>query len=71
VHFKKLQAKLEFHQNKCHPRNRPDMRRQCPMATDQWAQGEFDRPHFVAPRELTSRANSLEGANKDSKAVSR
>jgi hypothetical protein len=41
------------------------------MATDQWAQGEFDRPHFVAPRELTSRANSLEGANKDSKAISR
>jgi hypothetical protein len=28
-HFKKLQGKLEFYQNKYHPRNAPDTRRQC------------------------------------------
>jgi hypothetical protein len=35
-HFKKLQGKLEFHPNKCHHENAPDMRRQCVKATDQW-----------------------------------
>jgi hypothetical protein len=28
-HFKKLQRNLEFHQNKCHPGNVPDMMRPC------------------------------------------
>jgi hypothetical protein len=47
-HFKKLQKKLEFHQNKCHPRGVPDMRRQCAKAADQWAQGVADQPNFLA-----------------------
>jgi hypothetical protein len=33
-HFNKLQEKLEFHENKCHHGNTPDMRRQCAKATD-------------------------------------
>jgi hypothetical protein len=44
-HFKKLQGKLEFHQNKCHHGNAPDTRRQCAKATDQWAQGVAGRPN--------------------------
>jgi hypothetical protein len=43
-HFKKSQENLEFHQNKCHPEDVPDMRRQCAKATDQWAQGVAGRP---------------------------
>jgi hypothetical protein len=38
-HFKKLQGNLEFHQNKYHPGDIPDMRRQCAKATKQWTQG--------------------------------
>jgi hypothetical protein len=33
-HFKKSQGNLEFHQNRCHPRDVPDTRRQCARATD-------------------------------------
>jgi hypothetical protein len=35
--FKKLQGNLKCHQNKCHPGNVPDTRRQCAKAIDQWA----------------------------------
>jgi hypothetical protein len=42
-HFKKLQGNLEFHQNKCHPRDLNDTRRQCAKAADQWAQGVAGR----------------------------
>jgi hypothetical protein len=38
-HFKKSQGNLEFHQNKYHPRDVRDMRRQCTKATDQWPRG--------------------------------
>jgi hypothetical protein len=38
-HFKNLQGNLEFHKNKCHLRDVPDMRRQCAKATDQWGPG--------------------------------
>jgi hypothetical protein len=38
---------LEFHQNKCHPRDVPDKRRQRVKATDQWAQGVASQPGFV------------------------
>jgi hypothetical protein len=69
-HFKKLQEKLEFHQNKCHPRNAPDMRRNCAKAIDQWAQGVAGRPHFLASHGLASRACSLGGSNKESEARS-
>jgi hypothetical protein len=44
-HFKKLQENLEFNQNKCHPGNVPDTRRQCAMAASQWAQGVVGRPN--------------------------
>jgi hypothetical protein len=47
-HFKKLQENLEFHQNKCHPRDVPDTRRQCAKATDQWARGVAGRPGFMS-----------------------
>jgi hypothetical protein len=43
-HFKKLQENFEFHQNKCHPGDVPDTRRQCANATNQWAQGVASRP---------------------------
>jgi hypothetical protein len=42
-HFKKLQGNLKFHQNKCHPGDVPDMRRQCAKVADQWAQGVAGR----------------------------
>jgi hypothetical protein len=38
-HFKKLQGNLEFHQNKCHPGDVPNMRRQCAKTIDSWSQG--------------------------------
>jgi hypothetical protein len=47
-HFKKLQENLEFHQNKCHPRDVPDMRRQCAKAANQWAQGVAGQPNPLA-----------------------
>jgi hypothetical protein len=47
-HFKKLQENLQFHQNKCHPRDVTDMRRECAKAVDQWAQGVADRPNPLA-----------------------
>jgi hypothetical protein len=37
-HFKKLQGNLEIHQNKCHPGDVHDTRRQCAKVVDQWAQ---------------------------------
>jgi hypothetical protein len=43
-HFKKLQENLEFHQNKCHPGDVPDTRRQCAKVTNQWTQGVADCP---------------------------
>jgi hypothetical protein len=43
-HFKKLQEKLEFHQNKCHHGNASNTRRQCVKATDQWTQVVAGRP---------------------------
>jgi hypothetical protein len=46
--FKKLQGNLEFHQNKCHPRDVPDMRRRCAKAADQWAKGAASRPLIAA-----------------------
>jgi hypothetical protein len=74
-HFKKLQGKLEFHQNKGHPGNAPDMRRQCAKATDPWAYGVADRrnslagqPHFAAYCGLASEARSPGGDNKESEA---
>jgi hypothetical protein len=76
-HFKKLQGKMEFHQNKCHPGNAPDTRRQCAKATDQWAQWVAGRPnsladwpHFAASRGFASRAHSPGGGNKESEAES-
>jgi hypothetical protein len=55
-HFKKSQGNLEFHQNKCHPRDVPNMKRQRENATDQWDQGVaagwpnpmVGRPTFVS-----------------------
>jgi hypothetical protein len=51
-HFKKLQGNVEFHQNKCHPGNAPDMRRPCAKDTDVWAQwmaGLGQNPWSVGP----------------------
>jgi hypothetical protein len=60
-HFKKLQGNSEFHQNRCHPRGVPDMRRQCAKAADQGAQGVAgqanplaSRPHLTASHRLAS-----------------
>jgi hypothetical protein len=36
-HFKKTQGNLEFHQNKFHPRDVRDTRRQCAKVPNQWA----------------------------------
>jgi hypothetical protein len=44
-HFKKLEANLEFHHNKCHPEYVPNMRRPCAKAADQWDQGVASRPN--------------------------
>jgi hypothetical protein len=44
-HFKKLQGKLQFHQNKCHPEGVTDTRRKCAKAADQWAQGVASQPN--------------------------
>jgi hypothetical protein len=41
---------LEFHQNKCHPEDVPDTRRQCAKATDWWAQGVAGWPNPLADR---------------------
>jgi hypothetical protein len=78
VHFKKLQGNLEFHQNKCHPRNVPDTRRQCAKATDQWAQAVASQPnppgrsaHFVASRRSASWWIFPRGGNRESKAENR
>jgi hypothetical protein len=47
-HFKKLQGNLEFHQNKCHPRNVLDTRRKYTKAANKWAQGVVGRPGFMS-----------------------
>jgi hypothetical protein len=69
-HFKILQGKLEFHQNKCHSGNAPNTGRQCVKANDQWAQGVAGWPHFAASRRLASRVRSQGGGNKESKVES-
>jgi hypothetical protein len=73
-HFKKLQGKLEFHQNKCHHGNAPDMRRQCAKATDQSAPGVVGRPNslsgwptFVACRGFASRPALHEAVTRNPK----
>jgi hypothetical protein len=53
-HFKKSQGNLEFHQNKCHPGDVRDRRRECAKTTDQWAQGVAGQPAFVSVRTKTS-----------------
>jgi hypothetical protein len=58
-HFKKLQGNLEFHQNKCHPRNIPDMRRQYAKAADQWAQGVAGRPNEATYETSTSISGAI------------
>jgi hypothetical protein len=71
--FHELTRKIGIHQNKHHPGNAPDTRRQCVKVTDQWAQGVANRsnslvdwPHFAASRGLASRAHSPRGGNKES-----
>jgi hypothetical protein len=49
-YFKKLQGNLKFHQNKCHPGDAPNMRRQCAKAANQWAQGVTGQPNPLAGR---------------------
>jgi hypothetical protein len=63
--FKKLQRKLEFHRNKCHPGNAHDTRRQCTKAIDQWAQRVASRVHLAASCGLASRARSSGGGTKE------
>jgi hypothetical protein len=46
----KLQGNLEFHQNKCHPGDVPNMRRQCAKAADQWNQGVAGQLNLLAGR---------------------
>jgi hypothetical protein len=53
-YFKKSQENLEFNQNKCHPEDVRDMRRQCSKATNQWAQGVADRLAYESVRTKTS-----------------
>jgi hypothetical protein len=50
VYFKKSQGNLKFHQNKCHPGDVRDKRRQYAKVTDQWAQGVAGRPNPLAGR---------------------
>jgi hypothetical protein len=45
--FKKLEGKLEFHKNKCHPGDVPGTRRQCAKATDKCTQGVAGWPGFM------------------------
>jgi hypothetical protein len=61
--FKKLEGKLVLHQNKCHPRDVPDTRRQCAKVTDQWAQGVTSWPGFVSvwPAALCTRVSMRRG----------
>jgi hypothetical protein len=70
-HFKKLQGNVEFYQNKCHPRNAPDMRRPCAKATDMWAQWLADQPQFAASHEFPWRLRSPRGGGMEPKACSR
>jgi hypothetical protein len=61
-HFNKLQGNLKFHQNKCHPVNVPDMRRQGAKATDQSAQGgPADQTPWPASPTLLPLAGRLHG----------
>jgi hypothetical protein len=53
-HFKKLKGNLEFHQNKGHLWDVPDMRRQCAKATDQRTQGVAGQPTFMLVQTKTS-----------------
>jgi hypothetical protein len=50
VHFKKSLGNLEFHQNKCHPGDVLDKKRQCVKATSQWTQEVASRPNPMAGR---------------------
>jgi hypothetical protein len=66
-HFKKLQGKLEFHQNKCHLTQGGSVQRPLTSGPRGWL---ADRPHFVASRGLASQARSPRGGNKESKVES-
>jgi hypothetical protein len=47
-HFKKLQGNLEFHQNKCHPRDVHDMRRHVQRPLTSGPRGVAGRPCFIS-----------------------
>jgi hypothetical protein len=68
-HFKKLQGTFEFHQNKCHPEDVLDTRRQCAKVDGQWAQGVAGRPGFMSvwPAALCTRVYMRRGRSRQSR----